>query len=107
MHVDQAEVHLPGVVGKNAHVDDFVSEPMDAGPVIAAPGPHQQNQPPPDACSLLRSVFVPGYRPGRHPLGDESHVEPPEPDTLIDLWAEMRLCLDQRVDVAKTFVPVL
>jgi hypothetical protein len=71
MHVDQAEVHLPGLIGKNAHVDDFVCKPMNGGLVIAASGTHQQHKAAPDGCPLLRSVFVPGHRPGRHPLGDQ------------------------------------
>src|SRR2546422_2939860 len=74
VHVDQAEVHLPGLVGEYAEIDDLVRQAPHRTFVIITRCTHQQHKAVADGCTVLRSAFLPTHRAGGDALRDYAHL---------------------------------
>src|SRR5712691_1785085 len=90
VHVDQAEVHLPGLVGEYAEIDDLVRQAPHRAFVIITRCTHQQHEAVPGGCTGLRSAFLPADRAGGDTLRDYAQTR-----LLINLRAEVGLGRDQ------------
>src|SRR6266851_7959474 len=91
LHVDQAQVHLPRLVGEHAEVDDLVRQPPHAGFIVITRRTDQQHKTAADGCTLSVAAVLPAHRAGGHALRDYSH--------LVNFWPEVGLSVDQGVDV--------
>src|SRR2546426_3984752 len=80
VHVDQAEVHLPRLVGEYAEIDDLVRQAPHRAFVVITSCTYQQHKAVADGCTLLSSVFLPAHRTGSHALGDYSQLTITSPD---------------------------
>src|SRR5256886_13138149 len=74
VHVDQAEVHLPGLVGEHAEIDDLVRQAPHRAFFVITGCTHQQHETVADGCTLLRSAFLPTHRAGGDTLRDDSQL---------------------------------
>src|SRR5712691_2988121 len=74
VHVDQAEVHLPGLVGEHAEINDLVSQAPHCVFVVITCCTHLQHEAVADGCTGLRSAVRPADRAGGDTLREYAQL---------------------------------
>src|SRR6266545_1891570 len=109
--VDQAQVHLPGLVREDAQVDDLVGQPAHGAAFVVTCGTHQQHETASDGCR----VAIPADRSGAHTLRNHSHggscfgVNPPLPwrpgSARPQLWPNAADTVGGRLSINPNLIP--